>query len=338
MKRLLFFCGLAIGLMAGVSCQKTPDGNAGESYYPDNDAELLLHRVLAVDENGAIADTRGGLQLDEADPGKVTILAENYSEAMDWFNSIVPDYADAFTNGEQMVWNLRDTLGVSQGQAVLKPVSGKADGRIAEVEVPVSVRPLSAIVFIPRSAMPQNDDELDERESCDALDPYYLGATITVKSGSLPEGTVNMDSGFIRGTGEFVVIQEYTVGVKDGILLRLEPGEQNIMSPYVDDKKHFGRCSSSGTLAYVHNILKANPSLHSNMTALGMPSWDNWFMCYSEGRQSQRYRYHLKNGGDLERLSIINWYYYEAFVYQFAVKKAKSGEYRVCFEAADWGR
>ena len=40
MKRLLFLSSLAIGLLVGVSCQKTPNGNTSETYYPDNDAEM----------------------------------------------------------------------------------------------------------------------------------------------------------------------------------------------------------------------------------------------------------------------------------------------------------
>ena len=335
MKRLLFFSCLVLGLMAAVSCKKEHDGTSSEQFYPCNDSDVLLHRVLAMDETGAIAGARGGLLLDEADPGKVAIIAENYQEATDWFNQILPDYATVITNGEDVIWNMRDTLGVSQGQAVLKPVSGKPDDRIAEVEVPVSARPLSGIVFIPRSAMPLNDDELSDKESCDALDPYYLGAKIEVREGKLPEGTTCL-SGFLRGEGDFVVIQEYTVGAKDGILLRLEPGEQNYMSPYVDEKKHKNRCSTEWTLDYVHSILKANPSLHSNIKAMGMVDWDHWFMC--DRGASKTYRYHLKNGGKIEELGLFSsWYYYEAWVYRFYVSWSRGGQYRVYLEVADWG-
>lgn len=335
MKKVLFYCSLALVLMAAVGCKKSPDGTSSEKFYPCNDADMLLNRVLAMDQTGAIAGARGGLQLDEADPGMVSIIAESYDEALDWFYQVVPDYANVFENGDQVIWNLRDTVGVSQGQAVLKSVSGKADGRIAEVEVPVSARPLSGIVFIPRSAMPLNDDELSDKESCDALDPYYLGAKVTLKEGKLPEGTTCL-SGLLRGEGDFVVIQEYTVGAKDGILLRLEPGEQNFMSPSVDTHKHKNRCSCEWTLDYVHTILKANPSLHSNLTAAGMIDWDHWFMC--DHGASKTYRYHLKDGGNIEELWLFgSWYYYEAWVYRFYVSWARSGQYRVYLEVADWG-
>ena len=334
MKRLLFFSCLVLGLMVAVSCKKDQDGSSA-FLYPCNDAEILLNRVLALDETGSIEGARGGLQLDEANPGKIAIIAENYQEAKDWFNQIAPDYATIITNGDDVIWNLRDTVGVSQGQAVLKPVSGKPDGRIAEVEVPVSAHPLSAIVFIPQDRIGLNDEELDERESCDALDDFYLGATVTVDKGRLPEGVINR-SGFIRGTGAFVVIQEYVYGVHDGILLHLEPGQQNVASPYVDDDKHFGRCSWVGTLEKVHKILKANPSLHSNLDALQMASWDHWFMCFRYEDLNKRYRYQLKDGGNVERVYAFNWYYYEAFVYKFTVVRGRDGDFVVAIDAAEY--
>jgi len=337
MKRLLIVCGLAAGLLA-ISCKKDQNGNSSESFYPCNDADLLINKVLVLDQNGKITGTRGPLQLNEADPGMLTIAAEDYDAAKEWFEDIVPDYADLVINGDNMIWNLRDTLNAKQGQVVLKPVSGKADGRIAELEVPVSVRPLSGVVFIPRDALGQNDDELEEKESCDALDPYYLGATIDVRSGKLPEGSVMLD-GFIRGSGAFVVIQEYTVAVQDGFLLHLEPGEQNIMSPSVDDSKHFNRCSSVWTLDVVHDILKANPSIHSNLSALQMPSWDNWYMCYRNSADQTKYRYNLKNTDKgLEKLWFFGeWKYYEAWVYQFRVR-CGGGPCKVYIDTADNGR
>ena len=335
MKKVHVFCCLAIGFMALASCQKDPNGSSGDTFYLCNDSEMLLRSVLNVDENGTIVGPRGGLQLDEADPGKVTVIAENYAEAVDWFYQIVPDYASVFSNGDQIIWEMRDTVGTSQGQAVLMPSSGKADGRIAEVEVPVSARPLSAIVFIPTDRMGLNDEELNERESCDALDDFYLGATVTVDKGRLPAGTVNR-SGFIRGTGAFVVIQEYVYGVHDGILLHLEPGEQNVASPYVDDDKHFSRCSWVGTLEKVHKILKANPSLHSNLDALQMTSWDHWFMCFRYENLNKRYRYHLKDGGNVGNINAFSWYYYEAFVYKFTVVRGRDGDFVVAIDAAEY--
>lgn len=320
MKRSLLYGMLALVLMGAAACRKANDGKSSQPLYPCNDADYLLHRVLEVDSNGAIVGTLGGLQLDESDPGKVAAVAESYEEAKAWFSNLVPDYATVITNDNHIIWNLRDTSGVAQGQAVLKAVSGSPDGRIAELEVPVSARPLSGIVFIPRDAMPLNDDELDDRESCEALDNFYLGALITVDDGRLPKGAVMLD-GFTRGRGAFIVIQEYSPGANYGYLLHLEPGEQDITSIYVDDSKHFNRASFSWTLENVRKILKANPSLHSNLSAMQMVSWDHWFMCRRNNADSKRYRYHLKEGGDLERLYLFgSWYYYEAFVYKFEVR------------------
>lgn len=337
---------LCLGILAPAlsSCQKDKGGNKNEDTqteaYPYDDAELLLNKVLCVDKDGTILGTRGGLQLNEGDPGKVTIIAEDFSEAKSWFEFLIPEEAEVIENGGSVIWNLQDSLGVKKGQAVLKPVSDAGDGRIAELEVPVSCRPLSAIAFIPRSAMPLNDDELNDRESCDALDPYYLGARITLKKGTpLPSGTTLFDSGFMRGEGEFVVIQEYLVANKDGILLRLEPGEQNWASFYTDTDKHFSRASAWWTLIYVHDIIKASPSIVSNFKDMGMPDWNNYFLCMKNNYDDNPYRYHLKNGGSVQRLG---WFfyetkYYEAFVYRFYVRKTSGGEYRVYMDAADWG-
>ena len=74
-KKSIFLCALAIVAMAAFSCKKTSGEAPKPEFYPCNDADVLLHRVLIVDENGEIVGTCGGLQLDEADPGKVTIVA-----------------------------------------------------------------------------------------------------------------------------------------------------------------------------------------------------------------------------------------------------------------------
>ena len=94
-----------------------------------------------------------------------------FLEAKRYFEGLFPKGADTYQNSNgDLIWNLKDTLGVSQGQAVLKQVTGTtADGRIAEIEVPVSVRPLTSIVFVPKSAIPLNDSYWDIT-TCDAQD------------------------------------------------------------------------------------------------------------------------------------------------------------------------
>ena len=218
-----FFWAVLICGIAMASCQK---GSSDQSpKYPYDDSELLLNQVLYLGDNGAIEGTYGGLQLDESDPGKITISAENYDEAKEWFNLLIPSEAEIITNGESVIWNLQDTLGVKKGQAVLQPVKDAKDGRIAEIEVPACARPLSSIVFMPKDviAMSMNDETFSHKDFVDVLDNFYQGAKITLKPGvALPEGAymVRKDS-FERGDGDFLVIQEYTQANKDGILLRL---------------------------------------------------------------------------------------------------------------------
>lgn len=325
---------------AAVSCEKGDpnaekhDPMAGRGYiYPNDDVELFVHKILMLDDDNNIVGTQGGLQLDEGDPGKITIVAEDYPEAEKFFEDLFPGGAETFKNGDNYIWNLKDTLNVKLGQAVLKPVTGAEDGRIAEIEVPVCARPLSSVVFIPQSAIPLNDDYFD-LSNCDALDYYYLGATVTVEKGKLPGGSAMTANAFQRGSGDFVVIRDFEPGKRKGFLLRLDPGECNYATESTSStEKHRRRASYSWTLETVHKILEANPSIHSNFSSLGWPSWDHQFMCRKNNVDQNDYRYHLKNGGGLEKLSWYwNWYYYEAFVYFFTLAEGEDGNFSVDLE------
>ncbi len=333
-----FFWAVLICGIAMASCQK---GSSDQSpKYPYDDSEFLLNQVLYLGDNGAIEGTYGGLQLDESDPGKITIAAENYNEAKEWFNLLIPPEAEIITNGESVIWNLQDTLGVKKGQAVLQPVKDAKDGRIAEIEVPASARPLSSIVFMPKDviAMSMNDETFSHKDFVDVLDNFYQGAKITLKPGvALPEGAymVRKDS-FERGDGDFLVIQEYTQANKDGILLRLNPGEKHWMTSNTDSD--FSQASLHWTLCYVHNILDANPALHAVIKQMGMPDWNRGFMCKKTNTDSNHYRCNLSNPGSIVRMGHFSEYlhYYECFVYRFWVGDV-NGVYKVWIEPADRG-
>ena len=121
---------------AAISCEKNNrEGKENPHFvgnYPNDDVELLINQIVALDEAGNIVHVRGGLQLDESDPGKITIVAADYEAAKNYFKDLIPEGADNFENGDNLIWNLRDTLGVKKGQAVLTKVTGAADGRVAE--------------------------------------------------------------------------------------------------------------------------------------------------------------------------------------------------------------
>lgn len=322
-----------------VSCQKgTPDSSTPK--YPYNDADFLLNQVIYMGDNNTIEGTFGGLQLDESDPGKITLAAENFDQAKEWFNSIIPPEAEIIINGDNVIWNLQDTLGVKKGQAVLQPVNNAQDGRIAEIEVPVSARPLSSIVFIPKATLSasMNDDTFGFRDFCDVLDNFYQGAKITLKPGvALPEGAYMLrNNSFERGDGDFVVIQEFMTALKDGILLRLNPGEKYWFTANTDSD--ISQASYHWTLTYVHNILDASPGLHSVIKEMGMPDWNRGFMCKKDNIDSNHYRCNLSKPGNLVRLGYFSSYehYYECFVYRFWVGYT-NGEYKVWIEPADRG-
>lgn len=331
---VLAVCGISL-----VACQKgTPDSS--DPIYPYQDPELLLNKVIYIGDNGTVEGTYGGLQLDESDPGKITIAAENYDQAKEWFNMLIPSEAEIIINGEDIIWNLQDTLGVKQGQAVLRPVKNAQDGRIAEIEVPASARPLSSIVFIPKASisMSMNDDTFNDKDFCDALDNFYLGAKITLQPGvALPEGAymLRKDS-FERGEGEFLVIQEYMLANRDGILLRLNPGEKYWRTANTDSD--YAQSSYHWTLTYVHNILDANPAMHTNIKEMGMPDWDRGFFCKKNNTDGGHYRCNLSSPGTLRKMGYFSQYnhYYECFVYRFWVGYS-DGEYKVWIEPADRG-
>lgn len=46
MKKVLFYCSLALVLMAAVGCKKSPDGTSSEKFYPCNYASFDTHNAI----------------------------------------------------------------------------------------------------------------------------------------------------------------------------------------------------------------------------------------------------------------------------------------------------
>ena len=324
---------LVIGAVAIVSCEKKntdpvenphPIGN-----YPNDDVELLVNQIITLDEEGKIIRTEG-LQLNKDFPGQITFVAENFEEAEKYFLSLIPSDADHFKNGDNHIWNLRDTLGVTKGTATLKKLSGAEDGRVAEIEIPLCARPLESVSFIPKSKMPLNDDYFDI-SNCDALDDFQLGSAVTLEKGKLPELAVMEGNVFNRGTGKFVVLQTYEPGQRNGILVRLETTNHNYITNGSDSETHRKRASYEWDLRKIHNALTDRPALHSALKDAGMNDWQHHFMCKKNNGDDRDYRYHIKDDKGLQQLHFFgSWYYYEAYMYSFhVIQRSSDGEYVV---------
>ena len=326
-KMKMLTAALLLVAAVAVSCEKNNRNGKENPHpigsYPNDDVELLVNQIVSVDESGNILRTRGGLQIDESDPGKITIAMDTYEDALAYFKGLMPGGADNFANGDNYIWNLKDTLANNKGQAVLKKVTEADDGRVAEIELPLSARPLTSVVFIPKSAMPLNDDYFDILVNCEGLDYLYLGAEVKLeKISELPTGVYMEGKSFGRGKGKFVVIQDYDPGTRDGVLIRLETTNHNYITNGSDSDTHRGRASFHWDLQKVHNILDANPSLHTNLKDAGMNDWAHHFMCRKDKKDKNDYRYHLRDDKGLQELYLTaSWYYYEAYVYSFNVEK-----------------
>ena len=328
MAAALLFIGAAI-----VSCEKKntdpqenphPVGN-----YPNDDVELIVNQIVSLDEEGKIIRTEG-LQLNKDFPGQITFVAEDFEAAEKFFSSLIPSGADHFKNGDNHIWNLRDTLGVTKGTAMLKKVSGAEDGRVAEIEIPVCARPLESVSFIPKSKLPLNDDYFDI-SNCDALDNFQLGSAVTLEKGKLPELAIMEGNVFNRGTGKFVVLQTYEPGQRNGILVRLETTNHNYITNGSDSETHRKRASYEWDLRKIHNALTDRPALHSALKDAGMNDWQHHFMCKKNNGDNRDYRYHIKDDKGLQELCFFgSWYYYEAYMYSFhVIQRSSDGEYVV---------
>lgn len=323
---------LFIGAAAIISCEKKDTEPAENPHpvgnYPNDDVELLVNQIVSVDEEGNIIRTEG-LQLNQDFPGQITIVAEDFEAAEKYFSSLIPSGAYHSKNGDYHIWNLRDTLGTNMGTATLKKISDAADGRVAEIEIPVSARPLESVAFIPKSKLPLNDDYFDI-SNCDALDYFQLGSVVKIEKGKLPEGSIMEGNSFSRGTGDFVVLQTYEPGQRNGILVRLETSNHNYITNGSESETHRKRASYEWDLRKIHNALVDRPSLHTVLKDAGMNDWQHHFMCKKNNGGEKDYRYHIKDDKGLQELCFFgSWYYYEAFMYSFHVIQKDDGEYVV---------
>ena len=318
---------LAAGVCLLSSCKKDDWQGKRENPNPEpikfDDSSLLCQSFLVLDENGEVEGSLYG-SYDPAKPGVVTITVRKTNPvqwARDFMKSILPEDADISETEEELVWNMKDAQGKSQGQMIFK--RSTAPGEFAAVEVPACAGPLTRVVF----KKPMLTDSWQEvYNNCDALDPYYLGATINVRKGQLPEGTV--DERFNSFEGDFLVVREYEAGVHSGLLVRLEDKEYNIITVSNSDKyMHQIRSTYYCVLNFIHKILDKNPAFRDTMRTLGMADWDNGFYYNTQGLYEARFN--LKTTETTELNLFMGWYYREAIVYRFVPSEMDDGSIAV---------
>ena len=156
---VLTFAFLLLGTLAFVSCKKdnTEDGVA----RPDELAYLQGH-FAGFNEEGELT-ILAGWQLNEANPGELSMKADSYEAAVAIFKKIILPEANVVETDNSLIWHLTGEDGKSQGDAVLSKASGD---KVAVLSLPASATLVSRVNFIPHSLWPENG-EYEYREELD---------------------------------------------------------------------------------------------------------------------------------------------------------------------------
>ena len=246
---VLTFAFLLLGTLAFVSCKKdnTEDGVA----RPDELAYLQGH-FAGFDEEGELT-ILAGWQLNEANPGELSMKADSYEAAVAIFKKIILPEANVVETDNSLIWHLTGEDGKSQGDAVLSKASGD---KVAVLTMPASATLVSRVNFIPRSLWPENG----EQEYREELDDFFLcnlvkiSVNLTQNPGSI-YCTGNHDSGY------FLVIQEYDQETNTwGYLLRLPDNEYDL--GYIINRPIFYKYApTKATFDAVRKIYQDNKEL-----------------------------------------------------------------------------
>ena len=224
-KSVLTFVFLLLGILAFVSCKKD-NPEDGVSVRPDELAYLQGH-FASVDGEGELT-IMAGWQLNEADPGELSMKADSFEAAAAIFKKIILPEANVEETENSLIWHLTGKDGQSQGDAILSKASGD---KVAVLTMPASATLVNRVNFIPHSLWPENG-EYEYREE---LDDFYLFNMVKVE--------VNLDAnpGSIyckgeHGTGDFLVIKEYDQETNTfGIIIRL-PQERRYYDKWHEDE------------------------------------------------------------------------------------------------------
>lgn len=338
MKRVVFFCILAFGLMSLASCRKDQPvypvlPGQGVSIGTD-DSAVLLSNLVFTDENGNLDGYVSGFGFNAADPGEISIHSETIETAQELFRSWIPDGVNALEEGENLVWTLTDTLGVSQGAVKLVPGGNK--GAVAHLELPGGFPLVTSVSFIPRTSMPENA-ELDFDE---ALEDFFFGNIVNLYPSDFK------DNNAPHGSGIFCVIQEYDQDTNtSGILLSLPDYEHKIDGIYASEweewvEKYLRRGRKISELQgpigkayrkyrkYIDAILDGGPYLQTH--------GDHWFAARLDGGGFCIYNL-AKNTTDSYRVN--SWWgwrwapdFYDCQAYFFTLEKGSNGVYKVVYK------
>ena len=300
-KSVLTFTFLLLGALAFVSCKKDSTED-GVSLRPDELAYLQGH-FAGVDNEGELT-ILAGWQLNDADPGELSMKADSYEAAAVIFKKIILPEANVEETESSLIWHLTGKDGQSQGDAVLSKASGD---KVAVLTMPASATLVSRVNFIPHSLWPENG----ELEYSDMLDDFYFCNMVHVRRNvSAVPGSIYCEGD--HGAGDFLVIQEYDEETNTwGYLLQL-PNKQWKAH---DDDRIWSRAPSTATFNAVRKIYLDNKEIFEKEFArAGFASGKSYF--YTKDNIYVRYRLEDGKGSFMET-------YHECLVYRFGFSRFK---------------
>lgn len=208
--RALTFAFLLLGALVFVSCQKD---SAEDGFARTDELAYLQGHFAGFNDEGELT-IWAGWQLNEADPGELSMKADSYEAAAAIFKKIILPEANLEETESSLIWHLTGEDGKAQGDAVLSKASGD---KVAVLTMPATATLVDRVNFIPHSLWPENG----EQEYREELDDFFFCNLVKVKVNL----TQNPGSIFCRGnhgTGDFLVIREYDEETNTwGLLLQL---------------------------------------------------------------------------------------------------------------------
>ena len=316
--KIIWPCLLVFAMFAAAGCRK--DNPQSAKGFKMDDARFLMTNLVFTDEFGIITGYMSGYGLNAADPGEVSIPCTSLEQAQELFRSWLPEDADIKQDGETLSWNMSDTLGVSQGAAVLK--AGGDKGAVAHLELPARFPAVTGVQFLPRSAFPQNA----ELDYVDALDEFYFLNVLNVYP--------DMEAG--HGRGAMVVVREYDQDTNTCGILLSTPEQELDFWTFLSNEEIFKKRSRS--LAELQLVGKEYRKFWKEIDkaltdGLRNVNGDHYFLCYvhklgneSLAREYECYNFRNDDTGRIDPL--FGKKFYEAYAYFFTVEK-KNNVYQV---------
>ena len=293
---VLTFVFLLLGTLAFVSCQK--DGTEDVVSLRTDELAYLQGHFASVDDEGVLT-IMAGWQLNEADPGELSMKADSYEAAAAIFKKIILPEANVEETENSLIWHLTGKDGQSQGDAILSKASGD---KVAVLTMPASATLVSRVNFIPHSLWPENR-EYEYREE---LDDFYLFNMVKVEVNPYAITGSILCKGE-HGTGDFLVIQEFDQETNTwGIIIRL-PQERRWYDVGHEDED-LPRAPSTATFDAVRKSYLENKEILDKM--------------FDEIGFTSRLSFFLVNDNDhYVRLDDRKWRltspYHECLVYRF---------------------